>query len=248
MKKLNLSEWALRNSSLVRYLMIVLMVAGLFSYTQLGQKEDPEFTFKAMMVRVLWPGATAQETEQQVTDKIEKKLQEMGELEYVKSYTKPGEATLILSIREQVPPKNVQQLWYTVRKKIGDMQYTLPAGVQGPYFNDEFGDTFGNLYAFTGDGFSYEDLRKYVEQAKLEVLRVPDVGKVDIIGEQEERIYVTLDTAKLAAMQLDASTLWATLAAQNAMTPAGSYDTASERIRVRVSGSYGRIATISTIR
>ena len=245
MKKLNLSEWALRNSSLVRYLMIVLMVAGLFSYTQLGQKEDPEFTFKAMMVRVLWPGATAQETEQQVTDKIEKKLQEMGELEYVKSYTKAGEAILILSIREQVPPKNVQQLWYTVRKKIGDMQYTLPAGVQGPYFNDEFGDTFGNLYAFTGDGFSYEDLRKYVEQAKLEVLRVPDVGKVDIIGEQEERIYVTLDTAKLAAMQLDASTLWATLAAQNAMTPAGSYDTASERIRVRVSGSYGSVAAIA---
>lgn len=245
MKKLNLSEWALRNSSLVRYLMIVLMVAGLFSYTQLGQKEDPEFTFKAMMVRVLWPGATAQETEQQVTDKIEKKLQEMGELEYVKSYTKPGEATLILSIREQVPPKNVQQLWYTVRKKIGDMQYTLPAGVQGPYFNDEFGDTFGNLYAFTGDGFSYEDLRKYVEQAKLEVLRVPDVGKVDIIGEQEERIYVTLDTAKLAAMQLDASTLWATLAAQNAMTPAGSYDTASERIRVRVSGSYSSVQAIA---
>ncbi|SCK16163.1 efflux RND transporter permease subunit [Vogesella sp. LIG4] len=245
MKKLNLSEWALRNSSLVRYLMIVLMLAGLFSYTQLGQKEDPEFTFKAMMVRVLWPGASAQETEQQVTDKIEKKLQEMGELEYVKSYTKPGEATLILSIREEVPPKNVQQLWYTVRKKISDMQYTLPAGVQGPYFNDEFGDTFGNLYAFTGDGFSYEDLRKYVEQAKLEVLRVPDVGKVDIVGEQEERIYVTLDSAKLAAMQLDASTLWATLAAQNAMTPAGSYDTAGERIWVRVSGSYNSVQAIA---
>ncbi|MEQ6289522.1 efflux RND transporter permease subunit [Vogesella sp. GCM10023246] len=245
MKKLNLSEWALRNSSLVRYLMIVLMVAGLFSYTQLGQKEDPEFTFKAMMVKVLWPGASALDTEQQVTDKIEKKLQEMGELEYVKSYTKPGETVLILSIREEVPPKSVPQLWYTVRKKIADMQYTLPAGVQGPYFNDEFGDTFGNLYAFTGDGFNYEDLRKYVEQAKQEVLRVPDVGKVDIIGEQDERIYVTLDSAKLAAMQLDASTLWATLAAQNAMTPAGSYDTASERIWVRVSGSYNSVQAIA---
>ena len=212
MKKINLSEWALRNGPLVQYLMVVLMVAGLFAYTQLGQKEDPEFTFKAMMVRVQWPGATAQETEQQVTDPIEKKLQEMGELEYVKSYTKPGEALLVLSIREDVPPKNVQQLWYTVRKKLGDIRQNLPADINGPYFNDEFGDTFGNLYAFTGDGFNYEEVRRYVDGVRQEILRLPDVGKVDLIGEQEERIYVTLNNAKLAAMQLDARTIWTALA------------------------------------
>ncbi|MDC7712576.1 efflux RND transporter permease subunit [Vogesella sp. LYT5W] len=244
-KKINLSEWALRNGSLVQYLMVVLMVAGLFAYTQLGQKEDPEFTFKAMMVRVLWPGATALETEQQVTDKIEKKLQEMGELEYVKSYTKPGEALLILSIREDVPPKNVQQLWYTVRKKLGDIKHTLPADIRGPFFNDEFGDTFGNIYAFTGDGFSYEEVRRYVDGVRQEILRLPDVGKVDMIGEQEERIYVTLSNAKLAALQLDARTIWSALAEQNAMTPAGNYDTASDRIWVRVSGSYGSVAAIA---
>lgn len=242
---LNLSEWAIRNSSLVRYLMVVLMLAGVFAYTQLGQKEDPEFTFKAMMVRVLWPGATAQETEQQVTARIEKKLQEMGELEYVKSYTKPGEALLVLSIREDVPPKDVQQLWYTVRKKVGDIRHTLPTDIRGPFFNDEFGDTFGNLYAFTGDGFSYEEVRRYVEKARQEILRVPDVGKVDIIGEQEERIYVTLDTAKLAALQLDSNLIWNALAAQNSVTPAGNYDTASDRIWVRVSGSYNSVDAIA---
>ncbi|MBP7581601.1 MAG: efflux RND transporter permease subunit [Vogesella sp.] len=242
---LNLSEWAIRNSSLVRYLMVVLMLAGMFAYTQLGQKEDPEFTFKAMMVRVLWPGATAQETEQQVTARVEKKLQEMGELEYVKSYTKPGEALLILSIREDVSPKDVQQLWYTVRKKIGDIRHTLPGDIRGPFFNDEFGDTFGNLYAFTGDGFSYEDVRKYVEKARQEILRVPDVGKVDIIGEQEEKIYVTLNTAKLSALQLDSSLIWNALAAQNSISPAGNYDTASERIWVRVSGSYNSVDAIA---
>ncbi|MFN4236468.1 MAG: efflux RND transporter permease subunit [Vogesella sp.] len=242
---LNLSEWAIRNSSLVRYLMVVLMLAGVFAYTQLGQKEDPEFTFKAMMVRVLWPGATALETEQQVTSRIEKKLQEMGELENVKSYTKPGEALLIVTIREDVPPKDVQQLWYTVRKKIGDIRHTLPTDIRGPYFNDEFGDTFGNLYAFTGDGFSYEDIRQYVEQARQEILRVPDVGKVEIIGEQEERIYVTLDTAKLAGLQLDSNLIWNALAAQNSVVPAGNYDTASDRIWVRVSGSYNSVDAIA---
>lgn len=242
---LNLSEWAIRNSSLVRYLMVVLMLAGVFAYTQLGQKEDPEFTFKAMMIRVLWPGATATETEQQVTARVEKKLQEMGELEYVKSYTKPGEALLIVSIREDVPPKDVQQLWYTVRKKIGDIRHTLPADIRGPYFNDEFGDTFGNLYAFTGDGFNYEDVRQYVEKARQEILRVPDVGKVEIIGEQEERIYVTLDTAKLASLQLDSNLIWNALAAQNSVTPAGSFDTASDRIWVRVSGSYNSTDAIA---
>ncbi|WP_280954795.1 efflux RND transporter permease subunit [Paludibacterium denitrificans] len=219
MKKLNLSEWALHHQALVMYLMVVLMLAGMLAYSRLGQKEDPEFTFKAMIVQVKWPGATANEVEQQVTDKLEKKLMEMGELDYVQSYTKPGEALMVLSIREEVPPKNVPQLWYQVRKKMGDIRSQLPSDIQGPYFNDEFGDTFGNIYAFTGDGFNDEELRRYVEDAKREVLRVPDVGKVDIIGEQEERIYVDLSSAKLASLGLDSASIWAALQQQNAMTP-----------------------------
>ncbi|VEB45207.1 Multidrug resistance protein MdtF [Chromobacterium violaceum] len=192
MKKLNLSEWALGHQALVRYLMIMLMLAGAWAYTQLGQKEDPEFTFKAMLVQANWPGASTLEMERQVTDKLEEKLQEMGEIDYVQSYTKPGESLMVVSLREDVPPKNVPQLWYQVRKKLGDIAYTLPSGVQGPFFNDEFGDTFGNIYAFSGDGFGYEELRQYAEAAKKELLRVPDVAKVQMLGKQEQRIYVDL--------------------------------------------------------
>lgn len=245
MKKLNLSEWALKNQPLVRYLIVMLMLAGLWAYTQLGQKEDPEFTFKVMVIQVVWPGASAPQMEQQVTEKIEKKLQEMGELEYVKSYTKPGEALLTLSIREDVDPKKVQQLWYQVRKKVGDIRHTLPAEMRGPFFNDEFGDTFGNLYAFTGDGFSYEELRRYVDDARQEMLRVPDVGKVQIVGEQEEKIYVDLDSARLSTLGLDSRVIWNALAEQNAVNPSGVFDTASERIWVRPTGHYSSVEAIA---
>ncbi|WP_277620428.1 efflux RND transporter permease subunit [Chromobacterium sphagni] len=245
MKKLNLSEWALQHQALVRYLMVVLMLAGAWAYTQLGQKEDPEFTFKAMLVQAQWPGATTEQMEQQVTDKLEEKLQEMGEIDYVQSYTKPGESLLVLSLREDVPPKNVPQLWYQVRKKLGDIAYTLPAGTQGPFFNDEFGDTFGNIYAFSGDGFSYEDLRRYVEAAKQELLRVPDVAKVQVLGKQEQRIYVDLASAKLASLGLDTRAIWQALQQQNAMTPAGTFETASDRIWVRPSGKYDSVAAVA---
>lgn len=245
MKKLNLSEWALRHQPLVQYLMVVLMAAGIWAYMHLGQKEDPEFTFKAMMVRVVWPGATAQETEAQVTDKIEKKLLEMGDLEYVKSYTKPGEAVFVLSIREDTAPKKVPDLWYQVRKKIGDIRPTLPSDLRGPFFNDEFGDTFGNLYAFTGDGFGYEEVRRQVENVKREVLRLPDIGKVEILGEQEERIHVDLSTAKLATLGLDTRTIWNALAEQNATTPAGVFETPTDRIWLRPTGNYTSVETIA---
>ncbi|MDN0082701.1 efflux RND transporter permease subunit [Crenobacter sp. SG2305] len=244
-KKLNLSAWALNNQPLVRYLIVMLMVAGVWAYTQLGQKEDPEFTFKAMVVQVMWPGATAVETEQQVTDRIEKKLQEMAELDYVKSFTKPGEAQFVLNLRENTPAKKVPDLWYQVRKKLGDIRQTLPSGVQGPFFNDEFGDTFGNLYAVTGDGFSDEDLRRYVDDARHELLRVPDIAKVNIVGDQDERIYVDLDSAKLATLGLDARQIWQALAEQNAVTPAGTYQTGSDRIFVRVTGAYRTVDAVA---
>ncbi|POZ62674.1 efflux RND transporter permease subunit [Chromobacterium alticapitis] len=245
MKQLNLSEWALRHQPLVRYLMIMLMLAGAWAYTQLGQKEDPEFTFKAMLVQANWPGASTVEMEQQVTDKLEEKLQEMGEIDYVQSYTKPGQSLLVVSLREDVPPKNVPQLWYQVRKKLGDIAYTLPAGAQGPFFNDEFGDTFGNIYAFSGDGFSYEELRRYVEASKEELLRVPDVAKVQVLGKQEQQIHVDLSSAKLASLGLDSRAIWQALQQQNEMTPAGTYETATDRIWVRPTGKYDSVAAVA---
>ncbi|WP_024301287.1 efflux RND transporter permease subunit [Pseudogulbenkiania sp. MAI-1] len=244
MKRLNLSEWALKHQALVLYLMITLMLAGAWAYTQLGQKEDPAFTFKAMMVKAVWPGASASEMEQQVTDKLEQKLQEIGELEYVKSFTKPGEVQLLLNLREGIAPDEVPEQWYRVRKKLGDLRPTLPADLKGPFFNDEFGDTFGNLFAFTGDGFSAEELRRYVDRTRQEVLRLPDVGKVEIVGEQQERIYVDLSISRLATLGLDTRTIWNALAEQNAVTPAGVFETAGERIWVRPSGAYGTLDAV----
>ncbi len=244
MKKLNLSEWSLKHQALVLYLMVMLMAGGVFAYLQLGQKEDPDFTFKAMVVRVNWPGATALETEQQVTDPVEKKLQEMSEIDFVKSYTKPGETVMVISLREDVAPKKVAGLWYQVRKKLGDMRHTLPQGIQGPFFNDEFGETYGNLYAFTGDGFSAEELRKHVDRVRQEVLRLPDVAKADIIAEQDPQVFVDLSVSKLASLQLDSRQIWNSLTTQNAVTPAGTYETPSDRVRVRPSGGYASLADI----
>ncbi|BAK75287.1 transmembrane drug efflux protein AcrB [Pseudogulbenkiania sp. NH8B] len=243
-QRLNLSEWALKHQALVLYLMITLMLAGAWAYTQLGQKEDPSFTFKAMMVKVVWPGASASEMEQQVTDKLEQKLQELDGLEYVKSFTKPGEAQLLLNLREGIAPDKVPGQWYQVRKKLGDIRQNLPADLKGPFFNDEFGDTFGNILAFTGDGFSAEELRRYADRTRQEVLRLPDVGKVDIVGEQPERLYVDLSTTRLATLGLDTRTVWNALAEQNAVTPAGVFETAGERIWVRPSGAYGTLEAV----
>ncbi|WP_287879124.1 efflux RND transporter permease subunit [Aquitalea sp.] len=245
MKKLNLSEWALRHQALVLYFMVMLMVSGLWAYTQLGQKEDPEFTFKAMLVQTYWPGAKAVEVEQQISDRLEEKLQEMPEIKYVQSYSKPGESLLLINLREDVPAKNVQALWYQVRKKLGDVRSSLPATTQGPFFNDEFGDTFGNIYAFTGDGFSDEELRRYVDRAKEEILRVPDIAKVSLVGEQSENIYIDLSSSKLASLGLDTSTIWTALQQQNAMLPAGTYETASDRIWVRPSGNYNTVEAVA---
>ena len=245
MKKLNLSEWALRHQALVLYFMVMLMVSGLWAYTQLGQKEDPEFTFKAMLVQTYWPGAKAVEVEQQISDRLEEKLQEMPEIKYVQSYSKPGESLLLITLREDVPAKNVQSLWYQVRKKLGDVRHNLPATTQGPFFNDEFGDTFGNIYAFTGDGFTAEELRRYVDQAKEEILRVPDVAKVSLVGEQSENIYIDLSSSKLASLGLDTSTIWSALQQQNAMMPAGTYETASDRIWVRPTGNFSTVESVA---
>ena len=247
MKNFNLSEWALEHQSLVLFFMLALFAAGLFSYLRLGQAEDPEFTFKVMVIRALWPGASPAQMEQQVTERLEKKLQETPYLDNVRSFTKSGEATIFLALKDSTPPNEVAGVWYQVRKKIGDIRYTLPEGTLGPFFNDEFGDVFGNIYAFTGDGYTYAELNEYVEEARKEILRVPAVAKAEILGDQDQKIYVETSHRKLATLGIDPLSIFNVLREQNAMTPAGSIDTHSDRIFLRISGSFDSVESIREI-
>jgi multidrug efflux pump len=247
MTRFNLSEWALRNQSLVRYFIVVLAALGVWSYFGLGQSEDPPFTFKVMVVRTQWPGATAAEITEQVTEKIEKKLQEIPELDYLRSYSRPGESQVFMVVKDSIPAEHVPDVFYQVRKKIGDIRYTLPSTVQGPFFNDEFGDTFGNIYALTGDGYNDAQLRDYAERIKLELLRVPNVAKVDLIGLQDEKIFIEVSNAKLATLGVGFDQVQRTLEAQNAITPAGSFETDSDRIYLRPSGAFDSVEAIRNI-
>jgi multidrug efflux pump len=247
MSRFNLSEWALRNQPLLRYFIVVLAVLGVWSYMGLGQSEDPPFTFKVMVVQTRWPGATAAEITEQVTEKIEKKLQEIPELDYLRSYSRPGESQVFVVAKDSVPSTRMPDIFYQVRKKIGDIRYTLPPGIQGPFFNDEFGDTFGNIYALTGDGYSDAQLRDYAERLKLELLRVPDVAKVDLIGLQDEKIYIEVSNAKLATLGISFDQVQRTLEAQNAITPSGSFETDSDRIYLRPSGAFDSVEAIRNI-
>ncbi|HWS77349.1 MAG TPA: efflux RND transporter permease subunit, partial [Thermomonas sp.] len=179
--RFNLSEWALRNRTIVLYAILMLGLLGAWSYRHLGQSEDPPFTFKAMVVRTIWPGATAEEVSRQITDRIEKKLMETGQYEFIRAYSRPGESQIIFIAKDSLRSKDIPPLWYQVRKKVGDIKSTLPRDAVGPFFNDEFGDTFGNIYALTGDGFDYAVLKDYAERLELELQRVPDVGKVDLL-------------------------------------------------------------------
>ncbi len=247
MKDFNVSAWALRHQSLVLFFMLALFAAGLVSYFRLGQAEDPEFTFKVMVIRALWPGASPAEMEQQVTERLEKKLQETPYLDSVRSYTKSGETTIFVTLKDATPPREVAGLWYQVRKKVGDIQNSLPAGTLGPFFNDEFGDVFGNLYAFTGDGFNYAELKDYVEEIRKEILNVPAVAKAEILGDQEEKIYVEMSHRKLATLGIDPLSIFNVLREQNAMTPSGSIDTRSDRMALRISGSFDSVESIREI-
>lgn len=237
----NLSAWALKHRSFVLYLMIVLSLAGMLGYTKLGQKEDPEFTFKAMVIRAGWPGATAAEMEAQVTDKLEKSLQGLPQIDYTQSYSRAGEMQILVSLREDVRSKEVQDVWYQVRKRVNDIRATLPGSMQGPVFMDEFGETFGNLYAFTGDGFNMAELKKHVETARDELLRIPDVNKVDLIGVQDEKIYVEYANAKLASLGISPQQINQIIAATNTVSPAGAVDGKSERVYVRVTGGFDAV-------
>jgi multidrug efflux pump len=245
--RFNLSEWALEHQSLVFFFMLALAGSGIYAYFRLGQAEDPDFTFKVMVVRTLWPGASPRDMEAQVTERIEKKLQETPYLDVVRSYSRSGESTLFVILKDSTPPRQVADVWYQVRKKIGDIRHTLPQGVLGPFFNDEFGDVYGNIYAFTADGYGYAELKDYVEEVRKEILRVPGVAKADLIGAQDEKIYVELSHRKLANLGIDPLAIFQVLQQQNAMTPAGSIDTLADRIYLRVSGSFDSVESIREI-
>jgi multidrug efflux pump subunit AcrB len=238
MKRFNLSEWALKHRSVVAYLMLVIVIAGVESYLRLGRSEDPDFTVKTMVVQAEWPGATVSDTLEQITDRIESKLQETPNLDYLKSYTTPGRTTIFVNIKDSTPPAQIPDIWYQVRKKVGDIRGTLPEGIVGPAFNDEFGDTYGIVYGFTADGFTHRELRDHVDEIRKQLLQLPDISKIDVLGAQDERVYVEFSTEKLAGLGIDRAALIAALQAQNAVTPAGVVQTADEKILIRVSGAF----------
>ncbi len=236
--RFNLSAWALEHQPLLRYLMAVLLIGGAFAFAALGQDEDPPFTFRAMVVRAYWPGATAQQMAEQVTDKIEKKLQETPYLDKVRSYSKPGETLVFVLLKDSSPPREISNVWYQVRKKVGDIRGQLPAGVQGPFFNDEFGDVYGVMFAFSTDGFSYRELKDYVERVRQDLLRVPNVAKVDLFGVQDEKVFIEISHKRLAQLGLDINQLAQQLNAQNAVEGAGVVVLPTDNVQVRVTGEF----------
>jgi len=203
MKSFNLSEWALRHRLLVTYFMLVIVVAGIGSYFRLGRNEDPDFTVKTMVVQAAWPGATVGDTLEQITDRIESKLQETPSLDYLKSYTSAGQTTIFVYLKDSTSPAQVPGIWQVVREKVRDISNTLPQGVVGPGFNSEFGDTYGIVYGFTADGYTDRELRDYVVEVRKQLLALPDVSKIDILGAQDERVYIEFSTEQLAGLGVD---------------------------------------------
>ncbi len=237
----NLSKWAIDHAPLTRYLMVVLMVLGFTAYFQLGQDEDPPFTFRAMVVRTYWPGATAQQVAEQVTDKIERTLQEVPNADKIRSYSKPGESQIILEIKDSTRAAEVANIWYTVRKKVGDMRYTLPQGVQGPFFNDDFGDVYGVIYALQAEGYSYAEVKQFADDVRQQLLRVPDVAKVELFGVQDEKLYIEISQKRLSQLGLDMNAVLAQLGQQNAVESAGVVQTPLDQVQVRVAGQFQAI-------
>jgi multidrug efflux pump len=236
--RFNISRWALEHPALTRYLMVVLLVVGFAAYFQLGQDEDPPFTFRIMVVQAFWPGATAKQMAEQVTDKIERTVQEVPYADRIRSFTKPGESVTLFFLKDSVAGKDVGNSWYQVRKKLGDIRHTLPQGVLGPFFNDEFGDVYGSIYAVSGDGVSPEELRRHAEDVRATLLRVPDVAKVELFGVRPEKVFVEISHKKLSQMGIDLNAVIAQLNAQNAVEGAGVVNTIEGNVGVRVDGQF----------
>ena len=244
MKHINLSEWALEHPSMVLYLIIVLLVGGVLAFFNLGRAEDPDFTFKVMVVRTQWPGATAAEVESELTERIEKKLQETPYVDVLKSASRAGESLVFIILKDYTPKAEVPESWRQVRKKLDDIKHQLPPGVQGPFPNDEFGDVYVNIYALSGDGYDMGQLRREADRLARELRAVPDVKKVDLLGVQDEKIYVEVAPAKLASLGLTPAVVAEALAKQNAVAPAGFVETASDRVRLRVTGGFDSVERI----
>ena len=239
--RMNISQWALDHPALTRYLMVVMMVLGFAAYFQLGQDEDPPFTFRAMVVQAFWPGASAHQMAEQVTDKIERSLQEVPYADVIRSYTKPGESLTILQLKDSSPPREVAGSWYQARKRVGDIRATLPAGVIGPVFNDDFGDVYGSIFALSADGFTREELRVQAERVRQRLLKVPDVAKVEIFGAQAEKVFVEISHKRLAQLGLDVNQVVGQIAAQNAVEGTGVLNAGLENLQVRVAGQFGSV-------
>src|SRR5919106_293786 len=247
MKRFNLSEWAITHRALVLFMIILIGAAGLFSYFKLGRAEDPSFTIKVMNIHVGWPGATSKELQALVVDKIEKKLQELPFLDRVSSYSQAGSAFIQVTLSDTTPPRRVKELWYQVRKKVGDIRGDLPANIIGPNFNDEFGDVYSALYMISADGKSFAELKTLAEDIRQRLLRVHDVNKVDLIGVQPERIFIEFSHAKLATLGITPQQIFDSVARQNAVMPGGSVDTTADRINLRVTGAFTGAEAIAAV-
>lgn len=246
-RSFNLSGWALEHIPLIRYLIVVLLLGGIFSYGKLGQDEDPPFTFRAMVVRAMWPGATALQMADQVTDKLEKKLQETPYIDRIRSYSKPGETLIILQLRESTPPKETAQSWYQVRKKIGDIKATLPPGVLGPFFNDEFGDTYGSIFALSGDGFTYEEVKEYADFVRQQFLRIPSVSKVELFGVQDEKLNIEFSQKKFSQLGISFDAIVSQIGSQNGIESTGVLTTSTDNLQVRVSGALMKVKDLENL-
>jgi multidrug efflux pump len=246
--RFNLSAAALRFPQLTLFFILVLAIGGFLAYGKLGQREDPDFAFRGMIIRTIWPGATTSQVDQQITDRLEKKLQEIPYFKFTRSHSKPGESLIVLELLDTAPASEVQGYWYQVRKKIGDIKTSLPPEVIGPFFNDEFGDVFGTIFAFTADGISMADLRNKVEDIRQELLRLPNVSKIELVGAQDEKIYIELSTQGLAQLGIDPQTIVAQLQAQNIVTPGGTVQGTTRAVPLRVTGQFDSVREVQELK
>ncbi|VTS04774.1 efflux RND transporter permease subunit [Tuwongella immobilis] len=247
MKGLNLSAWAVKHPAVVLFLILVMGAAGTLGYLSMGRAEDPSFTLKVAIVTAIWPGATADEVQRQVADKIEKKLQELPNFDKVETYCRPGMAAIMLQLKDTTPPREVPYAWYLARKKLTDIRHTLPSGVIGPMVDDEYGDVYSAVFAFTGDGFTPAELKRYAEDARQRLLRVADVNKVAMIGDLPEKVFVEFSHRKLSTLGITPQQIFDSLAKQNEVSPAGSFETTSERIFLRVEGAFDTVDRVQQV-
>lgn len=247
MNRFNLTEWCLKRKQLVYFFAIIVIIAGIFAYPRLGRMEDPEFTIREMYMTVAWPGAKASQVEQQITDKIERKLQDIPNKDYIRSYSMPGKAIIFIALKDEVASENIRDTWVEVRNVINDMKGTLPSNIQGPIFNDRYDDVFGCIYALTADGYTYEEMREKAENIRRILLDVEDVKKVDLIGVQTEKIFIQIENTKMAQLGISPSAIYSTIQAQNAVLPAGMIETSTDNVYLRVSGTFDDIDKISEI-